>query len=186
MRRFVAGNWTGKKLAVVYLLQKSAGVLYSDCDVIAFKEPTEIIKAITSGSSLHLFDEFGYKLDPWLSARAAKVGVQVSGHFNAGLVYVPKDSMKEELLEAILYDWEACFNTHHAEQTLFSILLAPQTPNPLPRSRYVLSWKGVWVWEQDLDCRDIVARHYVGPVRHRMYLTAYPLIKRRLLAAELL
>ncbi len=179
MQRFVAGNWTAKKLAAIYELQKETNVLYSDCDVLAFIEPVEIISAITSGNSLFLFDEFGYTVDQWLSVRAEKLGIPVNRHFNAGLVYVPNGGMKETLLEAILHDWEPSFNSHHAEQTLFSILLDPKTMCPLPQNRYVLSWQGFRVWERDLGCGEMVARHYIGPVRHQMYLTAYPWLNRR-------
>ena len=146
--------------------------------MVAFNRPVEIINSINSDNSWYLFDAVGYTLDSWLSIRAGKIGIPVNKHFNAGLVYVPKGDMKEELLEAILHDWEPSFNSHHAEQTLFSLLLNPKNNRPLPPDRYVLSWQGVWVLERDLDCNEVVARHYVGPVRHRMYLTAYPWVKR--------
>jgi hypothetical protein len=176
LQRFVAGNWTAKKLAAVFELQKEYNVLYSDSDVLVFQKPDEIIAAIERGHSAYLFDQFGYTVDPWLATRAKQLEIPVTNQFNAGLVFVPKGEMKGPLLEAILSDWQPSFNSHHAEQTLFSILLNPREVRPLPQERYVLSWQGVWIFEKDLDCRQIVSRHYIGPLRHRMYLTAYPFI----------
>ena len=174
LQRFVAGNWTAKKLAAVYELQRERSVLYSDCDVLAFQKPEEILRCLASGKSRYMFDESGYTLDPWLTARAGKLGIPVTNQFNAGLVFVPAGEMTETLLEALLSDWQPVCNSHHAEQTLFSILLNPKSTGPLEQSAYVLSWQGVWVWDKDLDWKQMVCRHYTGPVRHRMYLSGYP------------
>ncbi len=176
LARFVTTNWTGKKFAAVYELQKECGVLYSDCDVLAFSKPDELIESVKSCNSSYLFDRTGYILDPWISARGQKLGIPVTKHFNAGLVYAPCGEIQEPVLEAILSDWRPSFNTHHAEQTLFSISLDHSHLHPLPENNYVLSWQGVWLFEKDLDCSNIVCRHYVGPVRHRMYLTGYPFL----------
>ena len=151
MRRFVAGHWVAKKLAAVFELQKEMDVLYSDCDVIVFKKPTDIINQIASGKSFYMFDS-GYTLDPWFCRRAEQIGISVSNHLNAGLVYVPKELMKETLLKSMLWDWQPSFNHHFSEQTLFgSILLASKNSSPLPQNRYVLSnqgflfGSGIWI-----------------------------------------
>jgi len=184
LKRFVLGNWTGKKLAAVFELQKDFGVLYSDCDVIAFSDPSEVIDSIRANRSAFLYDTIGYCVDPWLSRRAEKEGIPVTNHFNSGLVYVPKGEMKESLLVAMLCDWQSDFNTHFAEQTLLSILLNWKNTTPLPLQRYALSWQGVWICENDLDCRGLVCRHYTGPTRHRMYLSAYPFLLNRIRAEK--
>lgn len=180
LQRFVAGNWTAKKLAAVYELQKRQSVLYSDCDVVAFQRPEAILQAATAGHACYLLDDVGYTPDPWLAARAAKLGISISNHFNAGLVFVPAGEMQESLLETILQDWQPADNTHHAEQTLFSMLLKPGHVHALPQDKYVLSWQGVWVMDQDLDCAGMVCRHYTGPTRHRMYLSAYPALLKQI------
>ncbi len=184
LKRFVMGNWTAKKLAAVFELQKEFGVLYSDCDVVAFSAPGEVMDAIKTSRSVFLYDPIGYSLDPWLSRRAEKEGIPVTNQFNAGLVYVPKGEMKESLLETLLGNWQPEFNSHHAEQTLFSILLNWKNTSPLPEIRYALSWQGVWLFEKDLDCRNLACRHFTGPTRHRMYLSAYPLLLRQIKAEK--
>jgi hypothetical protein len=172
--KFIAGNIYGKKLAAVYELQKDFNVLYSDCDITAFDNPAEIIGLIQESRSAYMYDSVGFSLDPWFSSRAKKAGIPLTPHFNAGLVYVPKGAMKEAVIEDMLGDWHVDLNTHFSEQTLFSILLDWKNATPLPKERYVLSWQGVWAFEKDLDPNGIVCRHYTGPTRHRMYLSAYP------------
>lgn len=184
LQRFVAGNWTAKKLAAVYELQKECSVLYSDCDVLVFQRPEAMVRAAKAGCSCYLQDEIGYTLDPWLAARAEKLGIVVSTQFNAGLVLVSAGEMQETLLKTILQDWKPAFNTHHAEQTLFSMLLNPQRVQTLPQDKYVLSWQGVWVLEKDLDCAEMVCRHYTGPTRHRMYLSGYPALLKQTQAQD--
>jgi hypothetical protein len=174
LQRFVDGNWTAKKLAAVYELQKDRAVLYSDCDVLVFQKPEAILQAARAGCSCYLFDETGYTLDPWLAARAKELGRSVSHQFNAGLVFVSAGEMEEPWLKTIMQDWQPAFNSHHAEQTLFSLLLNPQRVQALPADKYVLSWQGVWALEKDLDCAEMICRHYTGPTRHRMYLSGYP------------
>jgi hypothetical protein len=185
LKRFILGNWTGKKFAAVFELQKDFDVLYSDCDVIAFSNPDEIIDSIKFNRSAYLHDTVAYPLDPWLFRRAEKEGIPVSNHFNSGLIYVPKGEMRESLLESMLGDWQSDFNTHFSEQTLFSTLLDWKSSIPLPQQRYVLSWQGVWIFQKDLNCRDLVCRHYTGPMRHRMYLSAYPFLLNQIKAEKL-
>ncbi len=183
LNRFVLNNWTAKKLAAVFELQKEYSVLYSDCDVIAFDYPSEIIDSIKENRSAFMCDPVGYDLDPWLTRRAEEAGIPVTNHFNAGLAYVPQGEMKDSVLKAMLGDWQPHFNSHHAEQTLFSILLDPKVTRPLTPERYALSWQGVWLFEKDLDNRSLVCRHYVGPIRHRMYLSAYPFLLNQIMGA---
>ena len=180
LETFVAGNWTARKLAAVYLLQRDQSVLYCDCDVLAFQRPEEIARYIEAAKTpAYLHDEIGYSVDPWFSRRGDSLGLEASPNFNAGLAFVPKACMTEELIRKLLEGWTPELNTHHAEQTLFSLLLRAANAVPLPSSRYVLSWDGVWFWERDALEPDTIARHYTGPVRHRMYLTAYPSIERQ-------
>jgi hypothetical protein len=49
---------------------------------------------------------------------------------------------------------------------------------PLPDSRYVISNRRQFYWEQDVDYKSIVARHFTGTVRHVMYRYGMPAILR--------
>ena len=70
------------------------------------------------------------------------------------------------------------------QPTLFSMLLDSKNSSPLPQSGYVISGQGFWALGRDLDCRGMVCRHYTGPTRHRMYLSAYPFLLKQIRAAE--
>jgi hypothetical protein len=172
---FVNTNWTGRKLAALHILQLGHSVLYADCDVVAFRDPNRIISLIASNSCpAYMDDPAGYALDPWLGERAGELGISITPHFNAGFMWLPRGTLPAGFIEELLHSWKPADNTHHSEQTACSILLSARGAVPLPRDEYVLSWTGVWAWERDIPCESMIARHYTGPTRHRMYLTAYP------------
>lgn len=176
LNRFIKTNWTGKKFAAVYELQKNVNVIYSDCDVLVFDRPDDIISAIDKQKAAYMYDAVGYHLDPWLNEKSKKLGLNITSNFNAGMVVVPKGIMDSRNLEQILDGWDASCNSHHAEQTLFSMMLDSTSATVLSPQEYVLSWQGVWLLEKDIKCCEMVCRHYSGPTRHRMYLSAYPYI----------
>jgi lipopolysaccharide biosynthesis glycosyltransferase len=182
---FIKNNWTGKKFAAVYELQKNNNVIYSDCDVLVFNRPDDIISAFNEKKALYMYDSVGYHLDPWLSKRSENLGINITKNFNAGLVVVPKGVMDQKVLNQILDGWSANCNSHHAEQTLFSMMIDMKTARSLSEKKYVLSWQGVWICEKDLDCSQMVCRHYTGPTRHRMYLNGYRFLLKKTAPAML-
>jgi hypothetical protein len=173
---FLRHSRFGMKLIAVNMLQYKYNVLYSDSDVLALNAPEDIIKIIknTAGHPAYLYDEIGYPVDPWIKNRASEIGVKIDGHFNAGLVWLPSNAINQDLFISLLEGWLPENETYQTEQTLFSALVSSANGVSLPSSTNVLSWHGVWCYEKDLPCSEIHTRHYVGPVRHRMYLSAYP------------
>ena len=62
-----------------------------------------------------------------------------------------------------------------AEQTLLGVLMAVNGARGLPPEEYAVSNDGMFFWQPDrIDYERVVARHFVGNVRHLLYRTAWP------------
>jgi hypothetical protein len=178
-RIFLENHLFALKLALLLALQKTTSCLYSDCDVLAFRTPTALIRAIEQGSpSAYIVDpsartDSTYS-DPWITARAEELGLPRVKDINGGLLWIARGSLDAPLVERLLAGWTPAVNGHFAEQTILGVLFAANGAHPLPETDYVVSGQGMHFWEHDLDCAQITVRHYVGNVRHRMYAHAYP------------
>lgn len=178
--RFVEGNWTARKLIALLVLQEESTVLYCDDDVIAFQKCEEVWDALmTRDKALFLKDPDGYIMDPWFSDFAREQGIEVDEFFNAGLLLIPQKAFDLDFVRSTLERWDAACNSHHAEQTFMSVLMMKAGGRAMNSARHALSWRGACWWESDLSISNIASRHYTGPVRHRMYMTAYPWLIRR-------
>ena len=94
--------------------------------------------------------------------------------FNSGIMALPKQTIDLEILKALLVGWRDSPQDHFAEQTLFSGLLISAGGQGLPASRYVARADAMWFWRKEMDYDGVVARHYVGPVRHHLYQKGMP------------
>jgi hypothetical protein len=180
MQQFKEGHRFGAKFAALSILHRSHNVLYSDFDVLALSRPNDLMQLLQTpnASPAFLSDPVGFPVDPHIGSIAMKFGLQPNSHFNAGLVWVPRNSLEPRLSERIIEEWCLEKDHHFAEQTLLSALMGNANAVSLPESRNVLSWQGAWAFSNDLNCAGLETRHYVGPVRHRMYSTGYPWVSK--------
>ena len=174
------GHYTyARKLSLLLALQREGDFLYADADVALFRRPDLILETIRTPDAPALFmQEPGcWCIDPWVVERAERLGLPRHNDLNSGLLWVPRGSLDVDLVERFLEDWEPRFSYRVAEQTLLSVLMAVNGAQGLPPEEYVVSNDGMFFWMRDeIDYGRIVARHFVGNVRHLLYRTGWPLL----------
>jgi hypothetical protein len=167
-----------RKLALLTILQKDMDFLYSDCDVVVFRRPDLILEAINGSLRTGLYMmELGsdYSVDPWIAEMATKIQLPHHRHLNSGLLWILQDSLRVDVIERLLSQWDPKFSHRCAEQSILGVLMALNDARPLPPDVYVVSNDGMFFWQRDrVDYNRIIARHYVGNVRHLLYQTALP------------
>lgn len=167
------------KLALLMALQKETSVLYSDADVLLFHEPTELIEPVRKQNQPLYMPELGQSHDPWVLGKSKSLGLNHIPRFNSGLLWIPKNSLEVELADRIMEDWQPPLRSWYVEQTVISILMQNAGAEPLPVERYVISVGRRFYWEADIDYDQIIARHFVSPVRHVMYINGMSYLLRR-------
>jgi hypothetical protein len=178
--RFIRDNPMGRKLGLYFLMQKRGKFLYSDSDVVAFAEPTELLQAMaTPDTGAFFWEEKGGPFSDIVS-RAAALGVEPVPSLNAGFLLIPGNCLSVDLAEKLLHEWPSLPPTWFLEQTTMACLLSAAPMTPLPRERYVLTNRRQFYWEKDVDYSKIVARHFTGTTRHVMYGKGLPWILRHL------
>lgn len=165
------------KLALLLALQREGDFLYSDADVAVFRRPDLILETIRSVSApgLYMQEPGCYCVDPWVADTAARLRLPRENDLNSGLLWIRQGSLDAALVERLLADWQPAFFHRVAEQTILGVLMAVNSARGLPPDEYVVSNDGMFFWHADgIEYERIVARHFVGNVRHLLYRTAWP------------
>lgn len=162
-----------RKLSLLCGLQSETALLYCDADVVAFTPAPEVFDALSNGQARHMADHAYPSHDPWVAERAASLGLRHDVHLNSGLLAIPVRSWNKEHWNALLADWGPVHYHRVTEQTVISVLMTAAGSKPLPADRFVISNQGMYCWQRDLPLDGVVARHYTGNVRHRLYADAY-------------
>ncbi|NJL19677.1 MAG: hypothetical protein HC895_00810 [Leptolyngbyaceae cyanobacterium SM1_3_5] len=159
-------------------LQQKSDILFSDPDVLVFQAPDEIIQCIRDRAGCFFVEKNAYCVSDWIAKRASQLNLKLTKDFNAGVLFIPQHSMSIELCNALLEGWSPDVPDYFPEQTICDVLMTAAQARPLPTESYVVDNRGMWFWESDADYQPIKVRHFVGNVRHRMYISGYPMIKK--------
>jgi hypothetical protein len=175
--RFLKHYTYARKLALLLALQREEDFLYADADVALFHRPDLILETIrTPGAPALFMQEPGcWCIDPWVVKTAERLNLPRHQDLNSGLLWAPRGSLDTEIVERFLADWQPEYFHRVTEQTLLSVLMAVNGARALPPEEYVVSSDGMYFWMRDgIDYGKIVARHFVGNVRHLLYRTGWP------------
>jgi hypothetical protein len=176
---FLEQHPLGKKLGLVLALSAKGAMLFSDYDVLAFREPEELLACMVEGIASYLSEESSAgaepSVDPGIVELAARLGLAYDPRFNSGLLFAPMGALSIEVAAQLLSHWRPPVHWF-TEQTVLNILMQHAHARPLPEERYVVSARRQFYGETDVDYGEIVARHFITPVRHLMYRKGIPLI----------
>jgi hypothetical protein len=173
---FFRAHPLGKKLALILALSQEYSILYSDHDVLAFNPPVELLANIDAGLPCFMEEEHEGNLDAALLERCSALGLRHFNKFNSGLLFVPRGALNPQLAEEILLTGRRISASWFTEQTVLNVLLRRANAISLPRGKYVISTRRQFYFEEDVDYRKIVARHFTGTVRHVMYKFGMPIL----------
>lgn len=167
----------GKLLILKLALQEQQDILFSDPDVLAFQTPDEIIQHIHQRTGCYLVEKNAFSISNWIAERATQLSLKLTKNFNAGVLFIPKQSLSIDLCHALLEGWSPEVPDYFPEQTICDVLMTASGAQPLPADSYLVNNAGMWFWEDDTSYTPIKVRHFVGNVRHRMYTSGYPMMQ---------
>ena len=175
----------GKKLSTIIEHSTSKSFLYLDADVLCFAMPAQILDGIADHPQIPLYNRDNSRFEANSKALLecmGNLGISPIPGFNSGLMYIPKGAIDLHLCRECLNYSEQVLGDYFMDQSIFNAALSQKGAVALDISQYLISSGGMYFWDaDDVDYDRIVARHFVGIVRHRMYLGAMPFLKARFL-----
>lgn len=180
IRRFHENHKFGKILTLKLSVQRHESILFSDPDVLVFQRPTEILSNIQKNRPCYFAESKAVSISSWVKNKAKKLSLNLTEDFNSGVLYIPKNSLSVNTCSVVLDDWNSSITDYFPEQTICDVLMTQSGAESLPTDEYIVNNKGMWYWEKDADYERIKVRHFVGNVRHRMYMSGYPILREKL------
>ena len=182
---FLSSHKFGRKFLAIYKFSQTSNVIYSDDDILLFRQPKDLINLCNDASI-----NFAYSPDtsgcqcPFheeMIKSAKVINTDPIWDFQAGLIYIKKLSLTRDIIDLYLAPWTIENDMYFSEQTLFALVLSHiERGIKLSSQGYIQNGaKGRFFWENDMDYNDssIILRHFVGTVRHRYFEVAKTLIK---------
>lgn len=171
---FAKKNVMGLKLAaILQILDIGKPVLYCDTDVLWFDDPYQIISQYLMQEEFEMVMSEDYQpaYDKNLIKKAALQSLQKPPYFCAGMMLVKNfspyriNSLESLLNEAIQR------SDHFTEQTIFAQLNRQSENLAFDKNKFLIKTDDQFEIKSK-PLNGVIARHYIGPVRHLFWRDA--------------
>jgi hypothetical protein len=166
-RHYVTTHPTGKQLGLTMSLPRNGPAFYADSDVLFFPGASNLVRdsTVLDAPALYLQDCQDCSADARLWRRPNESIHPV----NSGLLLLLRPIDWSLAIERFLeLEGEANFFTN---QTLVHLVMHANGARPLDPARYVLQLDDQFIYPDRYAAPHLVLRHYVNPVRHKMWTT---------------
>jgi hypothetical protein len=185
LKQYRRENPYGRKLCALIHASRHDNLMYSDADILIFRRPTALIENIRSGHMRALYNKSAggnvWNAKKILDLMQEERIASLDG-FNSGLLFIPKQSLDVDLCIQCVSRYAANLSAERfIDQSTLNALFSRLGAQSLNQAEYSISEHGMYFWQRDpVDYRQLVARHYVGVVRHRMYLGGMSVLAERI------
>lgn len=181
LKKAARTNSSARKLAIPAIENENRAVLYSDSDILFFKRPVELEESIRTGNGVwHVNAYEGIRGDERLLDVFRETNTPFLDQYNSGLFFLSKGKLQLEQIEPWLNPKNCDPNAWFIDQTVLAAVLKALDSRLLPMDDYVVSCHRQFYFQKDHDYSKIVMRHFMGPVRHLMYLRGIPFVLKNL------
>jgi hypothetical protein len=178
LRSLCERHLCGRKLLVILGEQMRSDVVYSDCDVLLFRRPTDLAQHVRSRVCCYNQDWGAPAYDESIIRSGSTLGMKPSPRLNSGLLYIAKGSLQPQLAEELLSRQSSELQeSWFVEQTIMAFLMEAAGAVPLDAAKYVVSPQRQFWWEEDVDYGAIHTRHFTGTVRPLLYSRGYETLR---------
>ena len=167
-RAYLTTHPTGKQLALIMCLPLDQPTLYVDSDVLFFAGAAQLRKVTAPAAAPALFQE-----DCQLAAdeRLLRTPSEHGSPVNTGVLFLFKKlDWSVSLARFRSLDAAPTFFTN---QTMTHLAMHANGAEPLDRRKFVLELDDQFVYRDAYAGPKLVLRHYVNPVRHKMWTSLW-------------
>jgi hypothetical protein len=171
---FAEKNPMGLKLAaILQVLDNGKPVLYCDTDVIWYNDAYPVIKQYIESDDFELAmsEDFQPAYDALLIEKAGLQTLTELPFFCAGILLVKKLTAQSMGVLERLLTITAQQSNHFSEQTIFAFLNREGNNIVLDKNKFLLKTDDQFEIKPK-SLPEVIARHYIGPVRHLFWRDA--------------
>ncbi len=160
-----------KKLTLLSKFSRSESppTLYFDSDIVFFPPAADLGKSLIGMTRPAYMVDLNPVFDPQMLVPSDRVDPPV----NAGMLWFPKPLDWDRARARLAGLGPAFTPTHFTEQTAVHMAMHDSGAEPFDAARFVLSVVDQFKWADRYAGKpNVVCRHYVNTVRHKMWLVA--------------
>lgn len=173
---FAEQNPMGLKLAaILQIADLNHPVLYSDTDVLWFKDPSKTLAVLESDKqvSFALSEDFQPAYDQKLIEKANLSILMTAPFYCAGILFVKEAlSFESKRILGELLQIAILQSNHFTEQTIFAYLNKVSNNGGFDKHEFSIILDDQFKL-MPTKREKLVARHYIGPVRHQFWRDAF-------------
>jgi hypothetical protein len=175
LSKFAINNPMGLKLAaILQIADLKKPFLYSDTDVLWFKDPTPILNQIIANamSNIHLSQDFQKAYDENLINEGQLDELNTAPYYCAGILFAKAIEKEDKDFIQFLLPIAISKSNHFTEQSIFAALQKKKGKSELTKAQFCIEVKDRFDFipkKNDL----VIARHYIGPVRHLFWRDSF-------------
>ncbi|QHS54811.1 glycosyltransferase family 77 protein [Mucilaginibacter sp. 14171R-50] len=164
----------GLKLAgIMQIVDLGRPVLYTDTDVLWHNDPLADIRYLTDGDiDLHMSYDKSPAYDRLLIKNQNLAVLTEEPYYCAGIMFIKQITAQHKEMINRLLPSVIANSTHFSEQTIFAYLQKVTGTSGLMPHKYLLTYTDQFEIIPTF-LPDVIARHYVGPVRHLFWRDAF-------------
>jgi hypothetical protein len=172
---FARMNPMGLKLAAIsQIAALGKPFLYSDTDVLWFKDPKNILKQIISEKkvNIHLSQDFQKAYDQHLIDEGNLNTLNQAPYYCAGILFGTHFNPSDLDFIQSLIDISIKKSNHFTEQTIFAALQKRLGESSLDAANFCIQIDDRFDFIPQKN-PNLIARHYIGPVRHLFWRDSF-------------
>jgi hypothetical protein len=175
LSKFAINNPMGLKLAaILQIADLKKPFLYSDTDVLWYKDPAPIFNQIISNSdsNIHLSQDFQQAYDEHLIIKANLSGLLKAPYYCAGILFAKMITEQDLVFIQSLVRIAISKSNHFTEQTIFAALQKRKGISQLTANNFCIQVDDRFDFKPKKNDL-VIARHYIGPVRHLFWRDSF-------------
>lgn len=175
LAEFAVTNPMGLKLAaILQIAALGKPFLYSDTDVLWFKDPKNIFNKIITAQqvNIHLSQDFQKAYDDHLIDEGDLGALNKAPYYCAGILFATHFNPSDlDFIQSLLHVALEKSN-HFTEQTIFAALQKQVGESSLDKANFCIQTNDRFDFIPQRSS-DLIARHYIGPVRHLFWRDSF-------------
>jgi hypothetical protein len=171
---FAKTNPMGLKMAaILQMLNAGKPIIYCDTDVIWYQDPLPAIKQYLENDEIEMVmsEDFFPSYDQHLVEEGGLKTLYRLPYFCAGILLVKRLSEKSHKTLQSLLTIVKHQSNHYSEQTIFAYLNKENNDIALDKNQFLLQTEDQYKIRPK-PIPGLIARHYIGPVRHLFWRDA--------------
>ena len=152
------------KIEILKNITPGISTIFTDSDILFYKRFADFIKTLALQNWYIIDEGFRYFDDDFLKKN--KTG---SNPLNLGFMVLNSKPNWKTVIDYIVAKYKDGCLSYWTDQTACHIMAQNESFSPLPKEEFVVGGNDSFSFRSAVDYDQIALRHFVGPIRHKMW-----------------